>query len=137
MGCNFGRCCEAMRKSWHHYKMLRKEGDRGWDIILRINRIQHYLGIPLTEFRDGPDLDWVKDQLNAEEEGSGVEQSSTDLELKYEEEHQDREDSFESEDPLYAQLRREEREDNVNMILGQLGVKPLDLSESEETDDDW
>ena len=31
MQCSFGEACEAMRKSWFHYKMLKKEGDRGWD----------------------------------------------------------------------------------------------------------
>lgn len=117
LNCNFGVACEIMRKSWYHYKRLRKEGDRGWDIILRINKVQRALGIPLTEFRDGPDLSWVKQQLDLEE-GTGVEPSSEDLELKYEEDH-DQEDIWndsetpEPEDPLYKQLRREERAETL------------------------
>jgi hypothetical protein len=73
-----------LRRSWYKFKMLKKEGDRGWDAILQINRIQRALGLELTSFNDGPDLDWVKHQLDLEE-GTGVEQTSTDLELKYEE----------------------------------------------------
>ena len=52
----WGAACEAMRKSWFSYKMSKREGDRGWDIILRINRIQRALGIEMTEFRDGPPI---------------------------------------------------------------------------------
>ena len=111
----WGVACEAMRKSWFSYKMSKREGDRGWDIILRINRIQRALGIKMTEFRDGPDIEWVKQQLDLEE-GTGVEPTSEDLELKFEEDH-DQENiwdgsetsEIEGEDPLYAQLRREER----------------------------
>ena len=126
LNCNFGVACEIMRKSWYHYKRLRKEGDRGWDIILRINKVQRALGIPLTEFRDGPDLSWVKQQLDLEE-GTGVEPSSEDLELRYEEENQDRPwtdgteemlETDEPEDPEYAILRQEERE------LADVGLYP-------------
>ncbi|MGC2572292.1 MAG: hypothetical protein WA364_12340 [Candidatus Nitrosopolaris sp.] len=132
MQCSFGGACEAMRKSWFHYKMLKKEGDRGWDIILRINKIQRALGIEMTEFRDGPDLSWVKQQLDLEE-GTGVEPTSEDLELKYEEDH-DQEDIWndsetpEPEDPLYKQLRLEERAE----ALADVGVYE---SETEQESD--
>jgi len=137
----WGPACEAMRKSWFHYKMLKKEGDRGWDIILRINRIQRGLGLEMTEFRDGPDLSWVKQQLDLGE-GTGVgstleeleDSSSEDLELRYEEENQDRpwtdgtEEMLETgEDPEYAILRQEERE----AALADIGLYP------EEKDDEW
>ena len=124
----WGPACEAMRKSWFHYKMLKREGDKGWDIILRINKLQRGLGIPMTEFRDGPDLDWVKQQLDLEE-GTGVEPSSEDLELRYEEENQDRPwtdgseemlETDEPEDPEYAILRQEERE----AALADVGLYP-------------
>src|SRR5215831_18164441 len=113
-----------MRKSWFHYKMLKREVDKGWDIILRINRIQRGLGLEMMEFRDGPDLDWVKQQLDLEE-GTGVEPSSEELEVKYEE-YQDirqqegiwndleEEPGEPWEDPLYATLRAEEREAALN-----------------------
>lgn len=133
---SWGSACEAMRKSWFSYKMSKKEGDRGWDIILRINKIQRALGIPLTEFRDGPDLSWIKQQLDLEE-GTGVEPTSEDLELKFEEDH-DRENIWENsemseiegEEPLCAQLRREERAE----ALADVGVNE---SEEEETNDEW
>jgi len=96
--------------------------------------VQRALGIPLTEFRDGPDLSWVKQQLDLEE-GTGVESSSEDLELRYEEENQDRPwtdgteemlETDEPEDPEYAILRQEEREAE----LADIGLYP------EEKDDE-
>ncbi|MGC2572216.1 MAG: hypothetical protein WA364_11950 [Candidatus Nitrosopolaris sp.] len=132
----WGSACEAMRKSWFHYKMLKREGDKGWDIILRINRIQRGLGLEMTEFRDGPDLSWVKQQLDLEE-GTGVESSSEDLELRYEEENQDRpwtdgtEETDEPEDPEYAILRQEERE----AALADVGLYPGQEMEEKENDD--
>src|SRR5215831_20642620 len=67
LNCRFGGACMALKKQWYHYKRLRKEGDRGWDIILRINKIQRALGLePLTEFRDGPPIEWVTQQLDME-----------------------------------------------------------------------
>jgi len=86
----------------------------------------------MTEFRDGPDLSWVKQQLDLEE-GTGVEPTSEDLELKYEEDH-DQEDIWndsetpEPEDPLYKQLRREERAE----ALANVGVYE---SETEQESD--
>ena len=87
------------------------------------------------EIRDGPDLSWVKRQLDLEE-GTGVELSSEDLELRYEEENQDRPwtdgteemlETDEPEDPEYAILRQEERE----AALADIGLYP------EEKDDEW
>jgi hypothetical protein len=137
---SWGSACEAMRKSWFSYKMSKREGDRGWDIILRINRIQKALGIELTEFRDGPDIEWVRTQLDLEE-GTGVEPTSEDLELKFEEDHVESEDTWdnsvmsetskiEGEDALYAQLRREERSE----ALADVGIYE---SESKEEKNEW
>ena len=132
LDCKFGGACNAMRKSWFHYKMLKREGERGWDIILRINRIQRALGLEMTEFRDGPDLSWVKQQLDLEE-GTGVEASSEDLELKYEEDHDqdiwNNSETSEPEDPEYAQLRKEERAE----ALADVGLYP----EQEQGEESW
>ena len=93
--------------------------------------------------RDGPDLSWVKQQLDLGE-GTGVgstleeleDSSSEDLELRYEEENQDRPwtdgteemlETDEPEDPEYAILRQEERE----AALADIGLYP------EEKDDEW
>src|SRR5215831_3559653 len=81
----FKQAFSALKRSWFAYKRSRKEGvgynsELGW----RINRIQYYLGIPLTEFNDGPPINFVKQQL-ALEEGTGIQQTSEDLELKLEE----------------------------------------------------
>ena len=145
MQCSFGEACEAMRKSWFHYKMLKKEGDRGWDIILRINKIQRSFGIPLTEFRDGPDINWVKQQLDLEE-GTGVEPTSEDLELRYEEEQGEAAGTGEMMSEEEIQLRHEEEQDrlwgNENQGSGQEGEEgyeqedPLyDTLRREEVDD--
>ena len=86
-----------------------------------------------------PDLSWVKQQLDLEE-GTGVESSSEDLELRYEEENQDRpwtdgtEEMLEtdkSEDPEYAILRQEERE----AALADVGLYPGQEMEEKENDD--
>jgi len=71
--------------------------------------------------------------------GSLEQQSGEDLEARYEEDRENREDldEQEGEDPLYAQLRREEREDLVNKVLGQIGISPSDVSEGEEETDDY
>jgi hypothetical protein len=81
----FGQASSALKRSWYAYRRSRKEGS-GYnnDLAWRINRIQHYLGIPLTEFQDGPDLNWIKQQLNAEEE-SGEEVSAEEIQLRKEE----------------------------------------------------
>jgi hypothetical protein len=116
MQMTFGKCCESMRKSWYHYKMARKEGDKAWDIILRIAKIERALGLEMIEFRDGPPVEWVKQQLDMEE-GTGVESSSEDLELKYEEENQGQ--LWGDDEPLTPeerQLMAEEREDLIAQI---------------------
>lgn len=115
----FGQACSALKRSWYAYKMSRKEvGGYNNDLAWRINRIQHYLGIPLTEFSEGLDPNWVKQQLNAEEQ-AGEEVHAEELELRYEED-QDRSwndsETSESEDPEYAQLREEEKEDLLNSL---------------------
>jgi hypothetical protein len=33
LNCRFGGACMALKKQWYHYKRLKKEGDRGWDIF--------------------------------------------------------------------------------------------------------
>lgn len=128
LNCRFGGACMALKKQWYHYKRLKKEGDRGWDIILRINKIQRALGIEMTEFRDGPPIEWIAQQLDLEE-GTGVEPSSEDLELKFEEDQDQRDwlsddenEGSEPEDPEYAQLRQEEQQA---------------LLEEIRSDDDW
>src|SRR5215469_5091769 len=73
---------------------------------LRINKILDRLGLELVEFSNGPDLNWMKHQISLEkQEGTGVELSSEDLEVKFEEENQDREISNEPEDRLHLFLR--------------------------------
>jgi hypothetical protein len=96
--------------------MARKEGDKAWDIILRIARIERALGLEMIQFRDGPPVEWVKQQLEMEE-GTGVESSSEDLELKYEEEDQGQ--LWGDDEPLTPeerQLMAEEREDLIAQI---------------------
>jgi hypothetical protein len=115
MQMTFGKCCESIRKSWYHYKMARKEGDKAWDIILRIARIERALGLEMIQFRDGPPVEWVKQQLDMEE-GTGVESSSEDLELKYEE---NQGQLWGDDEPLTTeerQLMAEEREDLIAQI---------------------
>jgi len=126
LGCSFGAACESLRKNWYKFKAQKSEGDRGWDTILRINRIQRALGLePLTEFRDGPPIEWVIQQLNLEE---GFEQSSgEELELKFEEENQDLAE-IEGEDPEYAQLRAEERES----ALEDAGIDPYESEQEKQ-----
>jgi hypothetical protein len=135
LNCRFGGACNALKKQWYQFKRLRKEGDRGWDIILRINKIQRALGIEMTEFRDGPDISWVKQQLDLEE-GTGVEPSSEDLELRYEEDHEDWNDSetSEPEDPLYPQLRREEVDEAFALGLDSARMRGHSYPQK---DDEW
>jgi hypothetical protein len=141
--------------------MGKREGDRGYDTILNINRILYSMGLPLVEFHDGPDLEWIKNQLDLENRTGEMEmeQTSSDVEARYESDQEQKRslgqgdldgDEDESEDiegdsdvseeehQLYVTLRREEmyekkqaRAANVNMILRQLGVTPR---EEEETD---
>ena len=56
LGCKWGGACQALRKNWFKYKMEKREGGRGWDTILKINRIQRALGIKMTDFRMVLDL---------------------------------------------------------------------------------
>ena len=46
----FGPSCEALRKSWYHYKRLGRDGGYRGDIAYRINKIQNALGFPISEF---------------------------------------------------------------------------------------
>ena len=128
LGCSFGGACESLRKNWYKFKAQKREGDRGWDTILRINRIQRALGLePLTEFSDGPPIEWVIQQLDLEE---GFEQSGEELELRYEEDNQDLSEpsEIEGEDPEYAQLRKEERES----ALADAGIDPYESEEEKQ-----
>ena len=47
------------------------------------------LGIEMTEFRDGPPIECIVQQIDLEE-GTGIEPSSEDLELKFEEDQDQR-----------------------------------------------
>jgi len=123
----FAQACSALKRSWFAYKMSRKQGvGHNSELSWRINRIQYYLGIPLTEWETGPSVDWVIEQLSLEEAtGEGV--TAEEMELKHEEDldrleqssdldwgidpEDEGEGEYEPEDPLYAQLRREEKED--------------------------
>jgi hypothetical protein len=155
----WGPACNYLRKLWFKYKMQKRQGEKSWDVILDISRILYAMGLPLVEFDNGPDIEWIKAQLDMENRtGEGkVEQTSEDVEAKYEEDQEKRSlgygnsDGDPEEEPeedldsdispdereLYRTLRREERDDarerrtaNVNMILEQLGVTPRE----EETD---
>jgi hypothetical protein len=106
--------------------MSRKQGvGHNSELSWRINRIQYYLGIPLTGWETGPSVDWVIEQLSLEEAtGEGI--TAEEMELKHEEDldrqeqmrssdldwgiDPEDEGEYEPEDPLYAQLRREEKE---------------------------
>jgi hypothetical protein len=171
----WGFACNYLRKLWYKFKMQKREGERGWDTILDISRILYSMGLPLIEFHDGPDIPWIKAQLDMENRTGGreMEQTSQDVEAKYEEDQeQKRRDSWswgqvgdgepekgeeEEEDmsdvspeerELYITLRKEEladekeqRDQNVRMILEQLGVTPreeedMDSQEIEEEETD-
>ena len=158
LDCSWGLACNYLRKLWFRFKMGKREGDRGFDTILNISRILYAMGLPLVEFHDGPDLEWIKEQLDLENR-TGVketEQSSSDVESRYEsdqekmslrqgeeeeepEEEEDDSDVPEEERQLYQTLRleeladqREQRANNVNMILRQLGVTPREEEIDEE-----
>src|SRR5215469_7410513 len=86
LDCSWGLACNYLRKLWFRFKMGKREGDRGFDTILNISRILYAMGLPLVEFHDGPDLEWIKEQLDLENR-TGVketEQSSSDVESRYE-----------------------------------------------------
>lgn len=158
--CTWGFACNYLRKLWYKFKMQRREGERGWDTILDISRILYSMGLPLIEFHDGPDIPWIKAQLELENRTGGreMEQTSQDVQAKYEEDQEQKRDSWSSgqggdgepeeeeedsdvsqeEHDLYVTLREEERADqieqraaNVNMILRQLGVTPREEEEEE------
>jgi hypothetical protein len=137
LGCNFGEACQRLKRAWSKYKRFHKQGDRAFDWILKVNRIQRALGLEMTDFRDGPGLDWVKDQLDLEDQGgngTGVELSGEELELKFEQDQEEKEKEswstwdedeeetqptdYLNEDPLYAQLRREEKEEAEEQEYG-------------------
>jgi hypothetical protein len=67
----------------------------------------------MIQFRDGPPVEWVKQQLDMEE-ATEVESSSEDLELKYEEGQLWGDD--EPLTPEERQLMAEEREDLIAQI---------------------
>jgi hypothetical protein len=47
------------------------------------------MGLPLQEFHDGPDIEWIRDQLNLESRtGIREEQTSSDVETRYEEDQE-------------------------------------------------
>src|SRR5215467_12291360 len=120
----FAQACSALKRSWFAYKMSRKQDvGHNSELSWRINRIQYYLGIPLTECETGPSVEWVIEQLSLEEAtGEGI--TAEEMELRHEEDLDrqeqmrssdldwgiDHEGEYEPEDPLYAQLRREEKE---------------------------
>jgi hypothetical protein len=140
LDCTFAQACNYLRKSWKRFKRLRREtGDRGWDIILTINRILDALGLELIEFRNGPEISWIRHQLQMEKVvGVQQEQSSEDIEVKYEEYLDRRDDSSDNDEYDYEmsreevqQIKREEEEERrerVNEILEQMGVEPNDSS---------
>src|SRR5215469_17062129 len=87
------------------------------------------------EFHDGPDVEWIKDQLDMEKRRGErqKEQTSQDVEARYEEDQEQKRSLGygDSEVDQDQTLRREELMDarelrgaNVNMILRQLGVTP-------------
>jgi len=86
LDCTWGFACNYLRKQWFRYKMGKREGDRGYDTILNINRILYSMGLPLVEFHDGPDLEWIKNQLDLENRigEREMEQTSSDVEARYE-----------------------------------------------------
>jgi len=110
LGMNWGKCCESIRKTWYAYKRSKAEGETRSDLAYRINRIQYYLGIPLTEF-DSLDTDWVRHQLETEEESGEGELSAEEIDLRREED----DDWGIGEDEYMTaeerQLRREEEEE--------------------------
>ena len=74
-----------LKKSWRSYKLYRKDGMPAPDLAMRILKIQHSMGLPLSEF---PELDseWVIQEL-------------------------DRSSDYEQLSPLDIQLRKEEEQD--------------------------
>jgi hypothetical protein len=128
----WGLACNYLRKLWYKFKMQRREGERGWDTILDISRILYSMGLPLLAFHDGPDIEWIKEQLNLEN-STGIremEQTSSDVEGRYQEDQEQKrslgqggggygEEEPEEEDSdispeehqLYQTLRKEELAD--------------------------
>jgi hypothetical protein len=65
---NFGKSCEALRKTWYALKRSRQEGSYyNKDLELRINRIQNALGFERTAF-DDLDQEWVDNELAIEQQ---------------------------------------------------------------------
>jgi hypothetical protein len=87
----WGPACNYLRKLWFKYKMQKRQGEKR-DVILDISRILYAMGLPLVEFDNGPDIEWIKAQLDMENRtGEGkVEQTSEDVEAKYEEDQEKR-----------------------------------------------
>ena len=64
---NFGKSFEALRKSRYALRRNRAEGSYdNKDLEYRINRIQYFLGIDITEW-DDLNPTWVKEELAREE----------------------------------------------------------------------
>src|SRR5215469_8775536 len=115
--CNFGVGCEMLRKSWFAYRMTKRNGGYAADVAFRINKIQHNLGFPITEFEE-LDQKWVEQELSMDEMSEnydGEYLTAEEIQLRKEEMWNDSETS-EPEDPEYVQLRREEREDLLNQL---------------------
>ena len=92
LGMNFGKSCEALRKSWYHYKLLKRQGTYAGDIAYRINMIQNAL--ERTEF-DDIHPEWVDEELTSESEQLTPEEIELRREEMLEENGGDKEDDWE------------------------------------------
>jgi hypothetical protein len=94
----WGAACSSLKKSWWSYKMSKKYGnglDSRRDLAYRIKKIQHSMGIALTQFEELEGLNLAESEFESESEDGLNDQSSSDGEQWSKEE---------------VQLRREEAE---------------------------
>jgi len=164
LDCTWGFACNYLRKQWFRYKMEKREGERGWDTILNISRILYSMGLPLQEFHDGPDIEWIKEQLDLENR-TGIremEQTSSDVESRYEYDQEqkrslgqgdfrsdgepgedggeeDNSDVSEEEHELYQTLRREELADQREQRATDVNMilRQLGVTPREEEEEEY
>jgi hypothetical protein len=59
----FFQACSALRRSWKAFKKSHRQSGYDSELGYRINRIAYFLGIPLVQFENGPDISWFQEQF--------------------------------------------------------------------------
>jgi hypothetical protein len=94
LGIKWGAACSSLKKSWWSYKMSKKYGnglDSRRDLAYRINKIQHSMGIALTQFEEIEGLNLAEsefeseDGLNDQSSSDGEQWSKEEVQLRREE----------------------------------------------------